>query len=443
MSPTLIKKTTNLLLLISFIFILSGWSFFKTESSLPKDTESLNKVLNGFFVTYWKGAKLSIRALPIKKEMRLFDLATVKKAHEKNLPFGAQLQQTYNWEGLLQGIDEGRKKLNMKELVALGKDIYALPSVLKKTNEDDYPTALEVITNTRSLFKKEPIELPEHWNTSMEHWLFAIAMETQLGFTSWKTYELHGVNPSELQTTDLQTLAFIHKGINHLRNGWYYLAEANFTQALTLLAKDDITLLPHSERFFALFSSTELPTTERFRNHVSGISYLLRSAARKQMGTSEATQLAQQDIAHTVSHFSQAGVDNEFTWLAQSYLHLQHQEPEKALEALTKLESSSLLAKKEKVMLTDVKQQLQLSTEEKASNKSTDNALTMLSDSPIMYKLGMNYAKSYLTEVTWTKLLETTEEGKNMLNHFVNLQETFAKTKQFMNKINPLGGVIH
>jgi cell fate (sporulation/competence/biofilm development) regulator YlbF (YheA/YmcA/DUF963 family) len=55
----------------------------------------------------------------------------------------------------------------------------------------------------------------------------------------------------------------------------------------------------------------------------------------------------------------------------------------------------------------------------------------------------MNYAKSYLTEVTWTKLLETTEEGKNMLNHFVNLQETFAKTKQFMNKINPLGGVIH
>lgn len=430
------QKTGRIILFITFITILSGWGFFKAENSLAKNTESLNKVLNGFFVTYWKGAKLSIRALPIKKETTLVDFDQVKKDHQTALPFGTQLQQMYNWEGVLNGIDEGRKKLQATEFVSLAKEIYALPSVLKETNEDDYPTTLEVIANTRSLFKKDPVELPEQWNKSMEHWLFAIAMEAQLGFNSWKTYELHSVVPSELHTTDLQTLAFMHKGINHLRHNWSYLAEESFTQALAILAKDEVTLLPHSERFFALLSDNTLSTQERFRSQFSGITHLLRGLALQQMETAEADEQAQEDIAQTVVHFTKADIDNEFTWLAQSYLHIQRQETPKALEALTKLENSDLLAIEEKAAIVEIKQQL--TTKSVEQTEQTNKALKTLANSQIMYKLGLNYAKSYLTDVKWTKLLETTEEGKGLLNHFIQLQESFEKTKGVMSKLNPL-----
>lgn len=424
---SLSRKISHVLLFSFFIVSLSGWSLFKPAStSLEEDKANLNKVLDGFFVTYWKGAKLSVRALPIKQQMSLEEFEQAQQEHKKNLPFGEQLSTAYNWEGVVRGIEAGREKLSVQQFTDLAKDIYAIPSVIKTKDEDDYPTFFEVIANTRSLLQQKPIALPENWNASMEHWLFALAMEAQLGFKSWKTYELQRVKPHELHTTDLQTLALIHQGIDHLRHSRYYLAEDTFTQSLTILnnsPKDAITLLPHSERFFALFTK-EGTTQERFHHYMSGLNYLLRGYSRQNMNNEKASQLAQQDMAQTVSHFNQSGIDNEFTWLAQSYVYIEQKETDKAVATLEKLANSSLLADKEKALLAKAQQQL--------TNQQPDKALASLADSHIMYKLGMNYATSYLSEVTWTKLLEQTEEGKQLFKHFIGLQEQFEKIKGYL-----------
>lgn len=71
--------------------------------------------------------------------------------------------------------------------------------------------------------------------------------------------------------------------------------------------------------------------------------------------------------------------------------------------------------------------------QQQLTDQQPDKALASLADSHIMYQLGMNYARSYLSEVTWTKLLEQTEEGQQLFQHFIGLQEQFEHIKGYLN----------
>ncbi|VAW71214.1 hypothetical protein MNBD_GAMMA10-3194 [hydrothermal vent metagenome] len=410
-----------------FLFMLLGLGscgFFETEQSIATDKAQRREVLQGLASTYWQGAKISVRSLKIGEAVESIDFAAIKKQQQSELQLGKHLSRIYDWEFLLREEEPDVKALSVSELVELAQEIYQMSDTIKSMDEDDYPTMMQVISNSRIALKKEPIELPEHWNNSMEHWAFAVVMESRFGFGSWKSYELSKMKIDDFKTTDLKVFSSVHKAIDELRSEWFYLAEQTLTQALDALEREKITLMPGSQGLFSKANTSENTVEQQFKFQMKALIHLLRGFARKQTKRVELEALALEDVQAAVNNFSLAGVDNELVWLAESYLYIKNEEPEKAIQALTKLEGSRYIGKKEKKIIQE--------TVQKIKDRDPDGALNLLTDKIIMYKLGMSYAVSYFNEIEWLKILEKTEEGRAMLVRFKELEQEYQKAKKYL-----------
>ena len=73
-------------------------------------------------------------------------------------------------------------------------------------DEDDFPTFIDVVSNARRALKQEPLVFEYPWNSAIEHWAFAMSMETRTAPESWRTYELSKIHYEQLQDTDLKIL---------------------------------------------------------------------------------------------------------------------------------------------------------------------------------------------------------------------------------------------
>jgi hypothetical protein len=407
------------------VFLLSGCGFFDSEESLETNREELNEVVTGFFASYWKGAKICIRSLPIKADSENINFEEIRESQSEQLRLGKHLSRIYDMESIVKGENFENEPLSAKEYVELAKEVYSMAGNIEHLNEDDYPTFLEVISNSRQALKREPLDYPAYWNNAMEHWMFAIVMESGFTFGSWKTYELDKLNPGEFATSDLKVGAYLHKGIDHLRNEWFYLAEAAFSDSIDVLSQKKIQLQPEIDALISEVNTGNLSNSERFRFVTRAFTYLSRGYSRHQMDTSSSKELALQDIESAIKDFSNAGINNELVWIAESYLYIKNEETDKAVESLAKLENSPYISKKEKKLIADAKK--------KIINRDPDAALNIVTDKVIMAKLGMSYAASYAVEIKWMTFLEKTEEGRRILARFSELDQTLEKAKKYMN----------
>jgi hypothetical protein len=407
------------------VFLFSGCGFFDSEESLETNKEELNEVVTGLFASYWKGAKICIRSLPIKPDSDNINFEEIRKSQSEQLGLGKHLSRIYDMESIVKGENYETKPLSAKEYVELAKEIYSMAGNVEHLDEDDYPTFLEVIYNSRHVFKREPFDYPAFWNNAMDHWIFAIVMESGYSFGSWKTYELDKLDPAELPTSDLKAGAYLHKGIDHLRNEWFYLAEATFSDSIDVLSQKEIQLLPEIDALISEVNTGNLSNSERFRLVMRAFTYLCRGFSRHQMDTSSSKALALQDVESAVKDFSNAGMNNELVWVAESYLYIENENTDMAVESLAKLENSPYISKKEKKLIADAKK--------KIINRDPDAALNIVTDKLIMAKLGMSYAASYAVEIKWMTFFEKTEEGRRILARFKELDQTLEKAKKYMN----------
>jgi hypothetical protein len=407
------------------VFLFSGCGFFDSEESLETNKEELNEVVTGLFASYWKGAKICIRSLPIKPDSENINFEEIRESQSEQLGLGKHLSRIYDMESIVKGEKSEIKPLSAKEYVELAKEIYSMAGNIEHLDEDDYPTFLEVISNSRHVFKRESFDYPAFWNNAMDHWIFAIVMESGYSFGSWKTYELDKLNPGELPTSDLKAGAYLHKGIDHLRNEWFYLAEATFSDSIDILSQKKIQLQPEIDALISEVNTGNLSNSERFRFVTRAFTYLCRGFSRHQMDTSSSKELALQDVESAIKDFSNAGMNNELVWIAESYLYIENEDTDKAVESLAKLENSPYISKKEKKLIADAKK--------KIINRDPDAALNIVTDKVIMAKLGMSYAASYAVEIKWMTFFEKTEEGRRIMARFRELDQTLEKAKKYMN----------
>lgn len=412
------------LLSVALIIILTGCGLFDSDEGIDKDKNELAKELDGLFVTYWKGAKISIRSLPVTKISITIDFKKIKESQTKRLNLGTHLSRIYDWENFINEVKEERKPLAASEFVAFAKEIYTLAKTIKDMDEDQYPTFIEVISNSRAALNKTPLEVSDNWNNSIEHWVFALVCESKAGLGSWKNYELERVNPHDLETTDLRTLAFLHKGVNYLRNEWFYLAEEAFTKNLIELEKNNITLHDKTKEFLARIPISAPSPEEQFRLQLSGVTYLIRGFTRTQMKKSKYDEKAVMDVEQAVEYLKKSGMDNEIVWIAESFVYIKRKDAEKAVVSIRKLENSPLFNGKDKKLLAEAKQMI--------TDRDADCSLNVLTDKVLMCKLGINYALSHLAEIEWMKVLEETEEGRRLLARFAELKTTYEKAKKYM-----------
>ena len=300
-----------------------------------------------------------------------------------------------------------------------------MSETIKNMDEDEFPTFIEVTSNGQVALNLKPIEIPEYWNNSTEHWVFAMVMDSKFGIVSLETYELEKMNPLDIPSSELQTLAFIHKGINYINNKWFYLSEDIFTQSINNLENSEISILPEVKKEIKKINFTSNSEEQQFRFSALGINYLMRGFVRNQIKDSNYDEKVLLDIEGAIDNFLNAGIDNELVWLAESYVYIKRGETEKALNALTKLEESDVFSENEKKLISEAIQEIK--------NRNPDNALNFITDNFLIFKLSMNYSKSYLNEVEWTQLLEKTETGKKLLLKLRKLKESYEKAKKYFN----------
>ncbi len=420
---------SRVLLIFALFLSVSGCGLFDSEKGIEKDRAEQKEVLEGLFVTYWRGAKISLRSIPINENTEEIDFAAIWRRQQEELHLGEHLSRIYDWESFLRDAeDEEEKGLSAKEFVELAQELYTLADNLENMDEDSYPTFIEIVHHSSRVLQTEPIEIPENWNSSMEHWLFALVMESRFGHGSWKTYELDRVHPRDLATSDYRVVANLHKGIDHLRNQWYYLADEAFTQAIAEANDPNFTLNSEIEVLLVGAQIKDLSPRQQAKLVARACSYLLRGFSRHQSGDDELSEQAINDIDAALADFRALGMDNELVWMGESYVYIRNDEKEKAVASLTRLEQSPFMSDKEKELIADAKEHVQ--------NRDPDSALNFLTDRVIMYKLGWSYAVSYAGEIQWMQLLEKTEQGKWILARFTELEQTLEKTKGYLDLDN-------
>lgn len=421
----LVTAKQRVVLAFPLLFSLSGCGIFDSEQGIEKDKAERQEVLDGLFATYWKGAKLSVRSIPIDENTETMDFTEIRRRQQEDLQLGRHLSRIYDWESFLRDADDEEENgLSAKDFMELAQELYSLADAIEHLDEDSYPTFIEIVHHSSRILGTEPVEVPEYWNNSMEHWMFAIAMESQFGPGSWKTYELDRVHPRDFATSDYRVAAYLHKGLDHLRNEWYYLADQSFSDAIVESNDPNISLNKNFENLLADAQINGLSPQQQLKLTARASSYLLRGFSRHQSEDGELRSTAIEDIKNAIADFQALGADNELVWMAESYVYIYSEEKEKAIASLAKLESSPLMTDKERRLIAEAK--------EKVRSRDPESALNFLTDRIIMYKLGWSYAQSYAMEIEWMQLLEKTEQGSRILRRFSELKQTFEKAKRYM-----------
>ena len=407
------------------IFLLSGCDMLFPESGIERDKREQREVVNGFFATYWKGAKISLRSIPVDADTETMDFAAIREQQAQDLNLGKHLRKIYDWESPLTNKPTGEtKQLTTKEFLELAQETYLLSDALEGIDEDAYPTFGEIVHHSSRILKKEPTELPAFWNNSMDHWMFALVLESGFNLGSCRTYELDKVRPHELPSSDYRIFAALHKGVDHLRNRWYYLADESFSKAIAETDSKNITLQEHTRESLRNSPIGSFSPEEQFRLVARAASYLLRGFSRQQTDDEALRQKAFEDIEAALADFHTLGMENELVWLAESYLYIHNEEQEKAVAALAKLQRSNLLTTREHRLLEDAKTHI--------TNRDPESALNIITDKMIVYELGFSYTLSYASEIHWMKLLTTTAQEQKITERFKEWEQVLDKTSKYL-----------
>lgn len=422
----------NRLLIISLIVLTtSGFGFLSPKSSLESDLEDQQDTLDSIFVAYWKGGKISLRSLPLNEDTEVINFEAISDQQAKDLGLGPHLKRLFDNKPMFdekksksEDLNSETSELSITHIYEFSKELYKMKDKTQHLNEDDYPTFLEVIAHGKRVTSGETLNYPKPWTNSLDHWAFALMMEARTIFNSWKTYELEKVDINELVTTDLKSMASLHKGIDSLRNGWFFLADLSFTRSITELNKDG----------FSLASSTEILVNEQLIDGFTAqqqtklvlraTSYLMRGWAREQSEDEVLSKQASDDVELALKDFNQLGIDNELVWSAESYLYIKKEDTERALISLNKLSNSEMLSAHEKELIEDTKTHLK--------NREPDKAMNFLTDKIFMYRLGFSYAYAYAEQVEWVAILSKTEEGRDILNKFNRLESAIKTAKEYL-----------
>lgn len=412
------------LTIVGMVLLTSGFGFLNFGKSLEKDISEHEDTLDSIFVTYWKGAKISLRSLPIDENTKEIDFSAIKKEQAEKFGLGPHLSKIYDWEFLLKDQPPHIEPISFSEILEFSKEVYDMGGNIEQLDEDDYPTFMEVVANGSRITTGEILNYPTPWSNSYDHWAFAVVMEAQFTFGSWKTYELDKVNMDDFHTTDLRVIVAMHKGFDNLRNQWFFLADQSFTHSINELNRGDISLTATTKLLVEHSLIEGFTAEEQMQLLLRGTSYLMRGWARHQSEDDDLVTKAFADIEAALADFNRLGIENELVWLAESYVFIENEEVDKAIVSLDKLSNSPLMSSNEKMLIEDTKNHLK--------NRETGEALNFLTDKVFMYKLGTSYAYSYAGEIEWVNLLKKSELGRKILQRFSDLEEAIEKSKEFM-----------
>ena len=121
------------LMIVGMVLLTSGFGFLNFGKSLEKDISEHEDTLDSIFVTYWKGAKISLRSLPIDENTKEIDFAAIKKEQAEKFGLGPHLSNIYDWEFLLKDQSPHIEPISFSEILEFSKEVYDMGGILSNS----------------------------------------------------------------------------------------------------------------------------------------------------------------------------------------------------------------------------------------------------------------------------------------------------------------------
>lgn len=123
--------------------------------------------------------------MPIKADSENIDFDKIRASQTEELGLGKHLSRIYDNEAFLKEENSEIKPLPPKEYPAFAKEVYAMARNIEHLNEDDYPTFIEVFSNSRQALKGEPLDYPAYWSNAFEQMSYATSYAVEIEWMGW------------------------------------------------------------------------------------------------------------------------------------------------------------------------------------------------------------------------------------------------------------------
>ena len=414
----------NLLNIALLVIIFSNLSCFKKENLLEKERKELSKKLeDNTVLTIYRGAKVSLRSIPV--DIKLKSLDSLYSKMRINQAAGENIQKyTIYLIGTLLKASSDSSTISISEGLEMMKMYSNLKDELKKTEEDSFPTLLEILLYINKLngTDNQNIIKDLKWNNPKEHLILAAALMAakQLPETM-QLYELSKLDIEKLEKTEIKPISGILKGIVFMQNKWNYLAEEALDQSINSLDNDNIQFEYGS--FPVLFEGSKVETKEAQKIQLHSLACVLRGFARTKMNDDDKKELAIKDFELFIADANKLGIDNELVWIAGTYVAINKEDNKQAIAYLDKLQNSKYFTDNEKDAIKDVKNYI--------SDRKPNKALNVIYDKIFIGKLVTGYLFNYFTKIDWYNAINHTKAGHQMLE-LPNLIDTETKKIESM-----------
>lgn len=380
------KKTCLSFIALFFVGLFISCSTEKTdEYLLEKDRKELNKNLYSTKVHTYKLGKICIRA-SIEKDTLTPEFKTFKSGLDRI------------FHTVVTESKGNPSNLSATDYISIYRDYKAMSGFIEKTDEDIFPTLTEALNvaygdnNTGTLHLLKGNDKVKAQN--MEHAVLSalVLFTSDLG-KEVSLYECAKTNPDLLEAGEVTSLLRFFRGFIFLEKKLLYLSEQELTQNIDWLNKNKQIDLPLVQATLRL--NINQPQTLLY---YQSLNYLLRGLDRSLMERPIDEKRSMEDFQAFIDNSAKLGLNNELTWVAETYLYVKQEDHEKAITALTKLKSSNLIPAEDRKNIEVSIAYLQ--------KREKGAMLNKVSDKYFLGKIVAKYMYRILETIDWEKLLE-------------------------------------
>lgn len=403
------------LIIFLCVILLAGCSQEKTDKLLLElDQKKLEENINYDKIVFYKFAKIAVRSSAVED--------TTIAEYQK---FSKQTQSVLK---TMKSVNPNSKEsISVIDALLMYKEYRAVKSFVKVTDEDLFPPLSNGFVALYTGLKSKESLIPKISKANfqnVEHAVLSMAVLTtrDLG-QPFALYECSKTQPELLDDCEVKTLLEFVRGFLFFSNNLYYLSEDGISRNIKWLNKNEHIPLPYTKAFFGWGNLSDEQTHTAFH----GMNHLFRGLDRLRMERKIDEERSLEDFEDFLKDMDKLGLQNELVWAVQSYLYLKREDPEKAIPALTKLESSPLFSESEREILEQ--------TIGYVKDRKSDVALKGVYDKAFMGKVATKYMFSILSKVDWEKIMRAqgvphTKEIFGGINKFKELSNSVSSYTQ-------------
>jgi tetratricopeptide (TPR) repeat protein len=282
-------------------------------------------------------------------------------------------------------------------------------------NEDEYPTLLNGIENTLS----EPAKDID-WNNDKEHFTMAIILDAISLPPTMELYEVSKITGKGLGKTELRVFGLYYKGIILMQNGYYYLAEEAFNQAIKFVESKEF-------QWTGSFSYSLLKQDAGNKEQqLKALGFLLRGYARIKMEKPAHKKKGYKDLKKYVE-ITQSNHDvNELTLLTEAVLALKKDDFELSNQKLEAAKSAKGTGWAEEMLINEI------------VKGSADNSVLSenLVNNLIVGAILSDYLSGIVVNSDWYKYLISQVSGETLTNLPKYLEKEYNRLQPMLDLYN-------